>query len=145
MDVIFYNISDDERKINKTLVDGITLDCNVRRDVDIYNPFFLVKKSDNFNPQDYNYIGWHNKYYFIRDINYTAKGMFRIDTHIDVLMSYKDSILSATSLITQSTEIESFYNGGDYISKETFESTVYKSDVTLKDLKNIVLVTIGGV
>lgn len=145
MNVIFYKISDDERAIKKSLSDGVTLDCNIRRDVDVYNPFFLIKSTTEFNPYDYNYIGWNGRYYFIRDINYTAKSMFRIDTHIDVLMSYQKEILASNGYVTQSTDVNPYFNGGDYPTLETFESDIYTSDITLSDVYNIVMITIGGV
>lgn len=143
MELILYKISDDERKINKTLENGLTLNVNVRRDVDIYNPFFLVKKTDTFNPSDYNYIQWNDKYYFIRDIAYTAKLMYRIDTHIDVLMSYKNLIINAKSLITKTSVITDYFDGGDYNSLVTFENNTYLSDTTLKEIYTNVLITIG--
>lgn len=143
MELILYNVSDDERKINKTLENGLTLDVNVRKDVDVYNPFFLLKKTDTFNPSDYNYIQWNNKYYFIRDISYTVKNVYRLETHIDVLMSYKQKIMSSVSHITQNTNINPYFNGGDYNNLVNYNNITYSSNITLPNTYNNIMVTIG--
>lgn len=144
MELILYNVSDDERKINKTLENGLTLNVNVRRDVDVYNPFFLLKKTGAFNPSGYNYAQWNEKYYFIRDILYTAKDVYRLETHIDVLMSYRDLILASTAKIKQSTTVNPYFDGGDYNTLVTEKTAVYFSDTKLPLKETNILMTIGN-
>lgn len=141
MQLTFYAITDDYRKVNKALGEGVTLNVDVRTDIDIYNPTFQIKNFD----RKYNYLLWNDKYYFITGIGYIGKNVWQIETDIDVLMSYKAMILNADCKIMQSTNIQAFYNGGDYPYLETFEKDIYKSDVTLSDTMQNVLISINGV
>lgn len=141
MNLTFYAITDDYRKVNKALGEGVALNIDVRTDVDVYSPTFQIKNFD----RKYNYLLWNGKYYFITGTGYIGKNVWRIETDIDVLMSYKDIILNGDCRINQSTNTQAFYNGGDYPYLETFEKDIYKSDVTLSDTMQNVLISINGV
>lgn len=61
MNLTFYAITDDYRKVNKALGEGVTLNIDVRTDVDVFSPTFQIKNFD----RKYNYLLWNDKYYFI--------------------------------------------------------------------------------
>lgn len=139
MNITFYSITDDYRKVQKTLGEGVSLNVDMRTDVDVFNPVFMIK---NFN-RSYNYLQWNDKYYFITGIGYVGKNVWQIETDIDVLMTYKDTILNTTCLVTQSTKENPYFDGGDYLTDSNFEYDIYMSDVTLSDTENNILVTVG--
>lgn len=139
MNLTFYSITDDYRKVNKALGEGITLDVDIRTDVDIYNPEFKIKNFD----RSYNYLQWDNRFYFITGVGYIGKNVWQIETDLDVLMTYKDIILNSECLITQTTEENKYFDGGDYYTDVNYEYDVYNSNVTLPEVENIVLVTVG--
>lgn len=140
MNVTFFKMPDDDRKINKTLSGGVTLDCDIRADIDIYDPVLLIRAWDG----GYNYIQWNGRFYFITGVTYVARNTWEITTHIDVLMTYRDIILNADCLISQSSDVSPYYDGGDYESLLTFESEHYLSDVTVDNAETTVLVVIGN-
>lgn len=139
MNVEFYTITNDNRTINKTLNNPTVLNCNIRTDIDIYNPRLLLKQWNTA----FNYFKWDNRYYFILDCEYTAKNLYEVQSHIDVLMTYKTKILNANCLISQSTDINPYFDGGDYNSLETVETEVIKSDTKMEKVFNTVLLTLG--
>lgn len=140
MIITFYSITDDSRKINKQLNNGVELDCKVRTDINIYDPTFLIK---NFK-REYNYLLFDGRYYFINSIEYVGENRWNLSCHIDVLMTYKDIILNTDCKIKQSTNINPFYNGNDYNNLETTESDLYISDTSFPEIYSSVLLTLGG-
>lgn len=146
MNATFYVLSDDDRKINKNLnVLSITLDLNIRADIDFINPRLLITR-ENFN-QGFNYVyieDW-KAYYFITSITYMAKGVYDIRLHIDVLMTFRDTILSSEVLTSQSANLELYFNGGDWNSLVTKEVDTYESTVNLSADKSTILVAVGSV
>lgn len=94
MIITFYNIKDDYRVLNKTLGEGTELDCSIRTPIDFINPIFYIKNWDN----NYNYLLWDNRYYFINDISYNADKSYKLECHIDNLMTYKTDIENTNSL-----------------------------------------------
>lgn len=138
--VTFGKELEDNRCVNKTMIDTQDIELTFRTDVDRYNPVLMLK---NFNP-DWNYLyipDWG--YYYITNKEYTQNGVWTISTHIDVLMSFKETLMECSCLVAQSTEVDNFYDGGDYLSKETFENDIYTSDVTLADTYNNILISVG--
>lgn len=94
LNITFYSVNDDYRVLNKTLGEGAILDCQVRTPIDFINPTFYIKNWDN----KYNYLLWDNKYYFINQVNYNADKSYRVECHIDNLMTYKTDIEKSNNL-----------------------------------------------
>lgn len=139
MNITFYSITDDYRKVVKTIGEGVTINIDVRTDVDVNNPTFLIS---NFN-RNYNYLKWNDRFYFITGVGYNGKNVWQIETRLDVLMTFKDILLQSQVLITQSAEKDPYFDGGDYYTDVSFENDIYNSDVTLPEIENIILVTVG--
>lgn len=135
----FYQSDNDSRKINKVLTGGTEVNCNIRTDIDIYNPVLILRYFDD----SWNYFQWDNRYYFIRDKIYTANKIWQIQAHIDPLMTYRDSILSSMCYLSRSVDISPYFDGGDYNSLVTSDITIIKSDVTLPRTETTVLITTG--
>lgn len=138
--VNFYKLSDDFRKINKTLKNPFVKDCNIRTDIDIYNPVLLLQDYDNI----YDYFEWDENYYFITSVIYMSNKIWRITSHIDVLMSYKTELMMSRVRTVESDNIDIYYDGGDYQSLVKKEIDVYDSNVTLPTNKDNVLVGVGS-
>lgn len=139
--VNFYKLSDDFRKINKTLENPLVKECNIRTDIDVYNPILLLSDYDDV----YDYFEWCGRYYFITGVLYMSNKIWRVTGHIDVLMSYKSEIMGSRVRTAESDNLELYYDGGDYQSLVKKEIETFDSNVTLSTEKQNILVGVGSV
>lgn len=85
----FYNVLDDERKINKTLTNSHQTTCDIINATNIINPSIIVDSAYiNYN---YVYINDLHRYYFVDNVA-ISNNMIVIQLRIDVLYTYKDII-----------------------------------------------------
>ena len=131
MKIILYNNFDEDNKLDKRIVKIIELEGNLREASSLINPSILIELNPNnlndlvvddnhdyvlFNgirikwnsfvynyvlSANYIYIPEFNRYYFITDIVSVRTNMWRLNMHVDVLMSYKDSILKQNAFVTR--------------------------------------------
>lgn len=142
MIITFGKSLEDDRHINKQITEPTNLECTIRSDVDLYEPTLLIKQFDeNWN---YFYVPGWNRYYFITSYEYTQKDIYKVQGHLDVLMSFKDAFLECTGLISESTTIDNYFDGGDYLSETNYESDTYVSDITFANTYSNILVAVGG-
>lgn len=141
--ILFYQFYGDSRELSKTLANPLSKSVNIRADIDIYNPILLLQ---DFDCAKYNYFSWDSRYYFINDIQYTANNIWRITSKIDVLMTYKDAILSSTATkLTQS-------QNGNYIetagipmtAKPSYMSLAFPNEPFGENVDNYVLIGVAG-
>lgn len=95
MNIQLLSISDDTRKINKT-VNQITelLPCAVTEDSNsVISPKMLLKWNTGYIGANYAYIPEFQRYYFIDDISLMTGGNCVISLSIDVLYTYAAQIM----------------------------------------------------
>ncbi len=84
--------------------DGRLFRCTLKDHTSLNNPQFLLDLEDANSWPDYDYIYvpvWH-KYFFVRDwVN--EKPLWRASCQIDVLATYKDTILESTQYVSYSS------------------------------------------
>lgn len=144
MKVILYSTSSPNNAIGKVLTNETPFECKLKGRTNVLTPAILlqVKTPINFN---YAKIPDWNRFYFIQDIQYNPNGFVEITLKCDVLESWKDDILNSTCEVTRKVNSNPYYNS-DYESEVKKEIDKYNSSVTLDlDIKNRVLVTVGGV
>lgn len=101
MELRIYNNDSNTNVVNKkiTLVD--TVNFNLKSDNSILQPIILIKK---YTKGNYCYIKEFNRYYYITDIKLLTGGLYQLQLEIDVLMSYKEVIM--TQPITTSKDVK---------------------------------------
>ncbi len=101
MELRIYNNDSNTNVVNKkiTLVD--TVNFNLKSDNSILQPVLLIKK---YTKGNYCYIKEFNRYYYITDIKLLTGGLYQLQLEIDVLMSYKEVIM--TQPITTSKDVK---------------------------------------
>ena len=101
MELRIYNNDSNTNVVNKniTLVD--TVNFNLKSDNSILQPVLLIKK---YTKGNYCYIKEFNRYYYITDIKLLTGGLYQLQLEIDVLMSYKEVIM--TQPITSSKDVK---------------------------------------
>lgn len=111
--------SDDKRKINKKFTKSHTnVTANINYPCSYVDPIFIVDSSLLESNTNYVFCNDFNRYYYVNNI--IQKGnIAEIHCHVDVLMSYADSIGSLKTNIARSEKI---FN--PYIADEKVISTV---------------------
>lgn len=106
MDIKLYTNLDENIKLDKELLGDLTLHCSIIENTDVLNPVVKVKLAsiDPFTiirVYNYAYIPDLNRYYYITDYKMDVGGITIIYLKVDVLMSYKESILNLSALISR--------------------------------------------
>lgn len=96
MTVDLYTISDDARKLNKTLGSGTTLTCELVLPSDMLAPTIRVSASSWSSSNNYMYISTFGRYYFITEATYDNGGAVIIHGKVDPLKTYASSIAALT-------------------------------------------------
>jgi len=89
-----YNVSDDPRKLNKTLGEYLPVE-NVRPTdiVDLMNPSFILDYKESYTTKNYLYAAApFDRYYFITDMKIDIGKKIIISCSADVLYTYRDDI-----------------------------------------------------
>lgn len=101
MEIIFYSLTDDRRKLNKTLLNGVSVQNVTLKNNDNKLSKLSIVLNTDITGKNYCYIPELQKYYFIDNVSIISNTLKRYDLNIDVLMSYKTAILNAELNIIQ--------------------------------------------
>lgn len=101
MEIIFYSLTDDRRKLNKTLLNGVSVQNVTLKNNDNNLSKLSIVLNTDITGKNYCYIPELQKYYFIDNVSIISNTLKRYDLNIDVLMSYKSAILNAELNIIQ--------------------------------------------
>lgn len=84
-----YNYNKESIRVNKALNLTLyaTLNGDLRETTDILNPSIIIEYN-TYPAANYAHIPALNRYYFIRDIVSERKNLWRLEMHVDVLMTY---------------------------------------------------------
>lgn len=111
LEVKFYYNADDNRKIRKTLTDGLTLEGELTESVDISSPTLTVAY-DEMPRWNYCYIPYFRRYYYVTETRNVADGLWQFMMTVDPLMSFKRDILSLSVVVDKAAE---YTHGDEYI------------------------------
>ena len=141
---LFVNNSE-KNKLDKSLSSELKFNGKLREESSVVNPSIMIQTT---NPSSYNYayIPEFNRYYFITDMVSIRTGIWEISMHVDVLMSFKDSIKS-TSIILSDTETtgQTNYMSGEQWATEVKNTTTIKMfPHSLPTTGKYILITAGG-
>ena len=91
MELQIYNNNSNTNVLNKkiTLID--TLEFNLKADNSILQPILILK---NYSAGNYCYIKEFKRYYYITDIRVLTGGLYHLQLEEDVLMTYKNKIMT---------------------------------------------------
>lgn len=109
MIIDLYNYAGDHRVVNKQLGSVVQpLDGKLRDDCDLINPVILI----GADPRNCNYahIPAFNRWYYITDVENIRTGLWMISCHVDVLMTYKDSIYQCEGVVDRCSKDGSVNN-----------------------------------
>lgn len=115
MEITFYRYTAERNRVDKSsyLKEIATHEGVLKTDTSMENPVILMQGSlssyinENSNYVNYFYIYSLGRYYFVTDIVSVRNNLTEIHGHVDVLYSFKDSMLANYAIIQRS---ESDYN-----------------------------------
>lgn len=115
--------------------DGVDYDCKLVSGTSIINPVLeLVLANKQAVPHgNHAYIPQFNRYYFVNDIKY-SEGFWYVSCTVDVLASFRTSILNSTQFVTRSTigyddrAVETLYPAETYGYVDDFDGQTTYSD-----------------
>lgn len=87
MNVIFYNTSDDNLKVNKTLTEIGTYSCQLKEECSVNTPAFRISLNTNLINANYAYVADFHRYYFIKTTILDGTQLL-IEGRVDRLMSF---------------------------------------------------------
>lgn len=145
MDITLYINNSEKNKLDKNLSNAKTFSGKLREESSIVNPYILMQ-IENPSGFNYAYIPEFKRYYFITDITSIRTGLWKISMHVDVLMSFKDTI-KATQVILSDTETtgQTNYMPGEQWATEVKNTTTIKMfPHSLPTTGKYILITAGG-
>ena len=85
--------SDDRRKIQKNF-SGTSVQVQLKQPCDLLHPVFILTWSSSYVHSNYLHAPELGRYYYIDDVILLTGSRAELHCRVDVLMSYKDQILS---------------------------------------------------
>lgn len=145
MEVQFFYNQSDNRQINKQLVEGITIQGEVRDSASIMTPTIRFESADVIR-YNYCYIPDFQRYYSFTDITAFRNDVYDISMTVDVLMSFRNDIMRLACIVDKQGEV---VNGDEYIDDSSLVTdnlmfnTVYNFPNGFLEKPELVLITAG--
>ena len=139
-----YHNASPANKIGKNLTDElVTSDVLLKDDVSILKPVFKVRDVRSIITYNYLYCPDLQRYYFIDDIVSVHNDLWEISCHVDVLETYKNSILGQTAVIKrQQNKYNLYLNDPDFMTynNDTIQTKMFSSSSFSKTLSYVLVV-----
>ena len=145
MEVILYKNSSENNVIGKSLAQIKSVECNLKNDVSVINPTFVLSYTDSILDSNYCFIPKFNRYYFIDEIIPITADRIIIKCKVDVLESFKNDIKSLTAIINKQEIIaDKFIDDGSWIVENKDFLQSYNFSNGFNDSGEFILITAGG-
>lgn len=142
-----YNVSDDPRKLNKTLTGELSVN-NVRPTdiVDLMNPSFILDYNESYTTKNYLYAAApFDRYYFITDMKIDIGKKIVISCAVDVLQTYKEDINTLeANVIRQQDKRNPFFADDEYNFKVEYQNEIEKFPTSHFQSGSYIIMWIGG-
>ena len=105
MEITFYSTTDTPIKVNKSLTLIKTVTGTPIADMNIMDPVVTVSYDASLLNANMAYISTFGKYYFVNPPTIQTAQRMTISMHIDVLMTYRNSLRNCDALVVRSQSI----------------------------------------
>lgn len=148
MDIILYNNASEPNEINKAITQIDTASAVIKGDISYETPT-LILNYDGDVVDSINYFGIQelNRYYFITDLKNLTGGRYQIQGRVDVLESFKNSILALSAIVDKSNisrDVNMYLDDGSYMVENKEFNTVINFTGGFNDAGEYILITAGG-
>lgn len=147
MQIILYKNSSEPERLTKVISGSVTLSGTVRGETNIINPEILIEGSPDDFPSDYNYayIPEFERYYYINEVTAFRTNVTMLFMHVDVLMSFKDDILSNNAIVDKQALAGNMYlNDGSWMHESREFYTIKSFQNGFNDDGEYILITAGA-
>ena len=148
MDIILYNNASEPNEINKAITQIDTASAVIKGDISYETPTLILNYDgtvvDNIN---YFEIQELNRCYFITDIKNLTGGRYQIQGRVDVLESFKNSILALSAIVDKSNisrDINMYLDDGSYMVENKEFNSVINFTTGFNEAGEYILITAGG-
>lgn len=145
MKLYLYSVNDGDNVISKSLGKSIEIDMMLKSDTDIINPVILLETISGVDFIEFNYchIPELGRYYFITTIQNVNNRLWNLHCECDVLMTYKQDILSSNARLWRGIKT------GDYANIVVDTSVIktvskHESDVSIDESERTIILTVVG-
>ena len=146
MDLNLYVVNDSDNVINKTMTGKVTININLKRDVDISSPSLILLDGQGVNYSDFNYaeIPELGRFYFVNNVQRLNHKMIQVDLVCDVLETYKADVLASKARFNRAIKTGDYYNAN--VDQSTLKTiTKHESNVSIADQSSMILTSVGEV
>lgn len=146
MIITFYNNISDKNVIRKTLNNELPIMGVLREDSSVLNPSITIESPVSIVGCNYCYIPDFARYYYVVDVKSIHNNLWVVTLRVDVLMSFKESILNTPAIIDHTT----YQQTTNYMDSNIWQSLVKeKTDIInfssgLSETGGYILITAGG-
>lgn len=147
MQIILYKNNSEPERFTKSLSGSLTLSGTVRGETNVINPEILIEGSPEDFPSDYNYayIPEFERYYFINEVTAFRNNVTVLFMHVDVLMSFKEDILSNSAMVDKQALAGNMYlNDGSWMHESREFYTIKSFQNGFNDDGEYILITAGA-
>ena len=146
MNVTLCNNSSERNEINKSISIGYTFACTLRAETSVSDPAILLEYDGNLSQYNYCHIPDFQRYYYILDISSVRNNLWQIRCHVDVLMSFKNAILSSDAILEESTVtgISNYLSNDVWVATSKDKTSIIPFSSGLNSSGQYILITAGG-
>ena len=147
MEIKLCNTSDPKEKLNKTVTEGVTLNCLLKENTSIIDPVLIIESSQPVYDYNYVYIPMFRRYYYRTDIRSIGFNRWEFTAHVDVLKSYYEDIVSNSAIIegTEKVQINKYLPDEKvFITNCKRLTNIINFPSGLNETGEFILITAGG-
>ena len=147
MEIKLYKNLSENNVIGKTLTQIKSVEANLKNDVSIINPTFILYYTDNILQSNYCFIPKFNRYYFIDEIVPITGDRCIVKCRVDVLESFKEDIKSLTVILDKTQSIyksNKYLDDGSFVVENKDFNTIYNFPNGFNDEGTFILICAGG-
>ena len=144
MNITLYLNNSEKNKIGKELTLVASLSGSLKEPSGIINPVITIEYS---SPTAFNYcyIDAFNRYYFIKEVKVLYDDILQLTLVVDVLESFKDSILAQNVIIDKNASVfEPYLIDENLLSLVKTKTDIVNFPSGLLDSGEFILITAGG-
>ena len=147
MEVILYKNSSENNVIGKSLAQIKSVEANLKNDVSVINPTFILYYTENILQSNYCFIPKFNRYYFIDEIVPITGDRCIVKCRVDVLESFKEDIKSLTVILDKAQSIyksNKYLDDGSFVVENKDFNTIHNFPNGFNDEGTFILICAGG-
>ena len=147
MEIKLYKNLSENNVIGKTLTQIKSVEANLKNDVSVINPTFILYYTDNILQSNYCFIPKFNRYYFIDEIVPITGDRCIVKCRVDVLESFKEDIKSLTVILDKSQSIyksNKYLDDGSFVVENKDFNTIHNFPNGFNEEGTFILICAGG-